>query len=119
MTVVRHWGAVMEWRAHAPLAEAEGLDPAAIEAIRTGEAPKFAEDAEAVVYGFCTEVLSTHRASAPTYAAALVLLGEEGLTDLLGVMGYYALVSYTLNVFEMEPPGSEDQWSGAIKSAPG
>jgi len=31
-------------------------------------------------------------------------LGEAGLVDLVGVVGYYGLVSMTLNVFEVALP---------------
>ena len=70
-----------------------------------GAAPDFADSAEATVHAFCTEVLTTREAEDNTYAAALDLLGEEGLVDLVGLMGYYCLVSFTLKVFRIEPPG--------------
>ena len=105
LAVARFWGAGFEWAAHAPIAESEGLDPAVIEAIRVGAAPDFADPAEEAVHAFCVEVLTAREAGDATYAAALDLLGEEGLVDLVGLMGYYCLVSFTLNVFRIEPPG--------------
>ena len=54
---------------------------------------------------FCTEVLTTREAGDETYRAALDLLGDAGLIDLVGLRGYYCLVSFTLNVFRIEPPG--------------
>lgn len=105
LTVARYWEAGYEWNAHAPIAESEGLASGTIDAIRAGDAPEFSDDAEAVVHAFCTEVLTTREAGDDTYRAALDLLGEEGLVDLVGLMGYYCLVSFTLNVFRIEPPG--------------
>ena len=105
LVVARYWGAGFEWAAHAPIAESEGLDPAVIEAVRVGAAPDFADPAEAAVHAFCMEVLTAHEAVDATYAAALDLLGDEGLVDLVGLMGYYCLISFTLNVFRIEPPG--------------
>jgi len=105
LTVARHWGASYEWNAHAPIAESEGLDAAVIEAIRAASPPPFSDSAEAAVHAFCVEVLDTRRACDATYRAALDLLDEEGLVDLVGLMGYYCLISFTLNVFEIEPPG--------------
>lgn len=105
LTVARHWGAAYEWNAHVPLAEGEGLKSETIEAIRTGGTPDFGDAAEAQVHAFCVEVLTTRKASDSTYRATLELLGEEGLIDLVGLMGYYCLVSFTLNVFEIDPPG--------------
>ena len=105
LVVARHWGAGYEWAAHAPIAESEGLASATVESIRVGAAPDFEDPAEAAVHAFCTEVLTASEAGDATYAAALDLLGEEGLVDLVGLMGYYCLVSFTLNVFRIEPPG--------------
>mgnify|MGYP006966939324 FL=1 len=31
-------------------------------------------------------------------------MGEQGVVDLVGVLGYYVLVAMTLNVFEMPLP---------------
>ncbi len=105
LTVARHWEAGYEWNAHAPIAESEGLASGVIEAIRVGHTPDFSDGAEKVVHAFCTEVLTTRQAGDGIYAKALDLLGDEGLVDLVGLMGYYCLVSFTLNVFRIEPPG--------------
>ena len=105
LTVARYWGAGYEWVAHAPIAESEGLPAGVIESIRVGAAPDFTDPAEATVHAFCMEVLTAHEARGETYGAALDLLGDEGLVDLVGLMGYYCLVSFTLNVFRIEPPG--------------
>ena len=34
------------------------------------------------------------------------MLGELGMVELVGVLGYYCLVSLTLNTFELGLPGS-------------
>jgi 4-carboxymuconolactone decarboxylase len=42
-----------------------------------------------------------------------VVLGEAGIIDLVGIAGYYSLVSMTLNVFEVMPPDGEPIEMGA------
>src|SRR5499433_2213506 len=61
ITIGAYWQAAFEWYAHAPLAQKAGIDPAAIEAIRTGKSPKFSRDDEAALHGFAHELLNTHR----------------------------------------------------------
>ncbi len=34
-------------------------------------------------------------------------LGDAAMVELVGILGYYALISMTLNVFRMLPPESE------------
>jgi len=42
-----------------------------------------------------------------TYDRAQVMLGDRGVVDLVGIVGYYCLVSVTLNVFDMPLPDAE------------
>ncbi|MEI7925916.1 MAG: carboxymuconolactone decarboxylase family protein, partial [Chloroflexota bacterium] len=59
------------------------------------------------VYVFVNEYLQTHRVSDATYDRAKAALGENGVVDLVGIVGYYCLVSMTLNVFEVALPAGE------------
>jgi 4-carboxymuconolactone decarboxylase len=101
------WKANYEWFAHAPLAIKAGIDPAAIEAIRTNATPKFEKTDEQAVYDFARELLTTRRVSPPTFERAKKELGETGVIDLVGIIGYYGLVSVTLNAFELPLPDGE------------
>ena len=47
-----------------------------------------------------------HRIEAATYAAAEAAFGEEGLIELVTTIGYYCVVSLTLNAFEVPLPES-------------
>ena len=92
------WSSQYEWYAHKTLALDAGLNPAVIDDLQAGRRPtKMAAD-ETVVYEFCTELRNTRRVSDRTFRAAIDLLGERGVMDLIALMGYYDLVSMTLNV---------------------
>ncbi len=41
------------------------------------------------------------------YGKAIEMLGEKGVVELVGLLGYYTLVSMTLNTFEVELPEGE------------
>lgn len=101
------WKANYEWYAHAPLAIKAGVDPAAIEAIRTGGTPTFTKSDEQVIYDFATELVRTRRVSPATFERAKKELSETGVIDLVGIIGYYSLVSVTLNAFELPVPEGE------------
>jgi len=83
---------------------AAGLDPAVAAAIAEGRRPASMQADEAVVYDFCTELRANRNVSDATLAAALDLLGEQGVIDLIAVGGYYDVVSMTLNVAEVPLP---------------
>jgi 4-carboxymuconolactone decarboxylase len=102
--VGRHFKAQYEFYAHARLAKEAGLAPAIIEAVRTRATPPFTREAERIVYDFVSEYLETNRVAATNYKRTVDAFGEQGVVDLVGVCGYYMLVSMTLNVFEMPLP---------------
>lgn len=105
----KHFRAQFEFWAHARLAQQAGLPDDIIEAVRLGKTPRFRRDVERVVYDVVTEYFATNRVSNATYKRAVATLGEQGLVDLVGVVGYYSLVSITLNVFQMELPAGEKE----------
>lgn len=101
----RFWLSEYEWQQHKPFAIEAGLSEDVIESLRVGETPK-TEDAEIqIVYEFASELLASKQVSQPVYERAVNLLGRETVVDLVGVLGYYTLISMTINVFEVEPPG--------------
>jgi 4-carboxymuconolactone decarboxylase len=103
------WKANYEWYAHAPLAIKAGIDPAAIEAIRVGSTPKLTKSDEQAIYDFAKELVTTKRVSSATFERAKKELGLTSVIDLVGIIGYYSLVSVTLNAFEMPLPEGETE----------
>ena len=94
----RHWTSHYEWYAHRRAAANQGLNPAFIEAIAAGKRPTGMAADEEAVYNFCTELLTNKQVSDATFQAAKDKFGERGVVDLIGVTGYYQLVSMLLNV---------------------
>ena len=101
IVVGRHMRAAFEFTAHAPLAIQGGLGADIVDAIRIGATPEFINADERVVHSFAKELLERHRVSDTTYQAALTLFGEQAVVELVALLGYYSLVSLTLNAFEV------------------
>ena len=57
-----------------------------------------------MAWDFCNELMRTHGVSDATYADAVALLGERGLIDLIGLVGYFTTVSMVMNVARTPPP---------------
>ena len=104
LTMAAWWQASFEWWAHHPIALKAGLDAGIAEQIRLGEVPVFIQPDESVVYRFVCELLQTRRVPDALYQEAIEVLGTDGVVDLVGITGYYTLISMTINVFEIEPP---------------
>ena len=107
LCTARLWKAQYEWFAHAPMALKAGVKPKVIEDLRKGRAPASAPKDERAVYAFVQELYKTRRVSSPTYKRVRAFLSDAAMVELVGILGYYALISMTLNVFAMLPPEGE------------
>ena len=94
----RSWSSQFEWYAHRRYALDAGLSAGIVDAVAGGKRPSGMQPDEEAVYNFCQELLNTKNVSDATFQAAIGKLGERGVVDLIGVMGYYHLVSMLLNV---------------------
>jgi 4-carboxymuconolactone decarboxylase len=107
IVTARFWKSQYEFFAHARMAATAGVSDAVIEAVRVGEEPPYQDQRQQAIWQFVTEYLQTHRVSDATYERAKTALTERGVVDLVGIVGYYGLVSMTLNVFEVSLPAGE------------
>lgn len=98
LMAARHWTQQYEWHAHAPHALKAGLKSAIIEAIAEGRRPTGMADDEEIVHDLVTELLVNKGVSDPTYARAKKRFGEGGVVELIGVVGYYAMLAMVMNV---------------------
>jgi len=96
--VARHVSNQFEWAMHAPLAIRAGVAPEAIEALRQGATPRPLAPDEQDAFDFVHELLAAHGVSDPTYRAALARWGERGVVELTTLAGYFAMVSWLMNV---------------------
>ncbi len=94
----RFWTVQYEWNAHRRAAAQAGVSEDTIQAIANGKRPAKLQPDEEVVYNFGTELLKNHSVSDATYAAAVKLLGEKGVVDMISEMGYYQLVAMLQDV---------------------
>ena len=80
LITARHWTQHYEWSAHSAIAERAGLSPDIIAAVADGRRPRQMAEDETAVYDFCMELLQTQGVSDPTYAQAVSLFEEKGLS---------------------------------------
>ena len=114
LMTARFWTAHYEWWAHKPCAMEAGLSAALIQDIAHRRPPQFENDDEETVYAFVDALLNCHKVPEDTYKATAGRLGEKAVVELIGILGYYALISMTTNCFEIEvPDGSVSELSCA------
>lgn len=104
LATARVWSSEYEWWAHKKIAIEAGIAPTVIESVRRREQPDFEHEDEAVVHDFAIELHRDRTVSEATYRRAVAQLGEERTVDLVGLLGYYTLISMTINVFAVSLP---------------
>jgi 4-carboxymuconolactone decarboxylase len=104
LTTAHHWKAQYEWAAHDPQALRAGVTRKTIEDLRNGREPRSAPKDERAIYAFIKELYRTGRAGDRNYKAVRAIIGDAGMVELVGLLGYYSLVAMTLNVFRMPVP---------------
>lgn len=114
ITIGAWWRSGFEWHVHAPIAREAGIDADQIERIRIGEAAAFERSDEAAVHAFTRELLDTRQVGDATYATALAELGETAVVELVGIIGYYTLISATINVFRVPVPSGHPEPFGDL-----
>ena len=111
----RRWSQEYEWYVHAADARTAGLPDDVIQAVAEGRRPEKMTDDQEIVYEFGRELNDNHGVTDRTYARAVTRFGEQGVMDLVGVNGFYSLISMALNVGRTPlPPGV----APALKATP-
>jgi len=101
------WRAQYEWFAHVPMALKAGMPQAVIDDLHAGRKPAGAAEDQQAIYDFVQELYETRRVSDETYKRLHGFLGDKAMVEFVGILGYYVLISMTLNVFHMLPPATE------------
>jgi 4-carboxymuconolactone decarboxylase len=97
LVTARHWSQEVEWAIHAPIAIREGINESVVQAIGLNQKPKFTQADEQLVFDFTVQSLVDKRINDATWAEAIALFGEHGAVDLLGIVGYYTMLSVLMN----------------------
>ena len=108
LTTARIWDAGFEWQAHVPHALSGGVDSLVIDSLGADQTPDFANEDEEIVYRVTREINTTRQLSNETYNQVIKVLGVDATVDLIGLLGYYALISMTIKAFNI--PSIEDEF---------
>jgi 4-carboxymuconolactone decarboxylase len=104
LLTARHWHQAVEWSIHAPIARHEGIRQEVLDAIAQDTEPSYDREDERLVHAVAQQTLRERRVSDATWAEAVRTFGEHGAIDLLGIVGYYTLLSFVMNGAQTPSP---------------
>jgi 4-carboxymuconolactone decarboxylase len=105
LVMTGRWHSAYPTAAHEKRGREVGLPAAAVEALVAGQPTSFADAREQVVYEMATALAGGRLVPQGLYDRAVGLLGHEGITDVIVLMGYYTAVSLTMNFYAV-PAGT-------------
>ncbi len=93
---------VYEWSGWVHWALEAGLPQETVDAIRERRTPPHPTPEDSLVMDFCAQLMTgSHRVNDATYKAALDHFGTQGVVELVTTLGYFAMIAYPLNAFEI------------------
>ncbi|MEH2304430.1 carboxymuconolactone decarboxylase family protein [Nostoc sp.] len=107
LTVGAAFGARYELYAHEITAEEVGLSHSQIATLAAGNCPSEFNDEEAIAYDVARVLTTGHILPASTYARAHEVLGQEGVGELVFLIGGYCLIATLLNAFDVPVPETD------------
>lgn len=104
ITAAREIEARYEWQAHEPIARREGAREEAIEAVRARATADSLTSRESNVVEVVRVLCRDNAIPDALFERALADLGKERLVELVALSGYYRMIGFVLNSFEVELP---------------
>jgi 4-carboxymuconolactone decarboxylase len=109
LVTASHWDQQVEWSIHVPIALREGIAQPVVTAIAHRRTPVFSQADERLVYEVSRQLLEDKHVDDATWATAVSQLGEQGVVDLTGIVGYYTMLSMVMNAAQTPPPPGCDE----------
>lgn len=104
IVTAKRWNSQLEWHVHAAAALKAGLPETVVASILAGEPPHFEDVSDAEIYAYARELQLTGAVGEATYRAIADRWGALGVVELTTLIGYYTLVSMTLNAHHIPLP---------------
>ena len=104
LTAVRFWDAKYPWAVQVRASLVAGVGQDVIDAINERRDPGLPDARERMAHEMAKQLTGTHRLTDQTYMDAEKLFGEDDLVSLIGLVGFFGMVSTTANAIDATPP---------------
>jgi 4-carboxymuconolactone decarboxylase len=102
LTVAARSQSEFEWQSHYAIAKSLGIADDIVDAIRAGREPLAITDAvERAVVAASTSLIADSDLGEVEFAELVELIGEDGVIELVVLVGYYELLARLLRVFKV------------------
>jgi 4-carboxymuconolactone decarboxylase len=104
LVIARHFEAEYVFRVHGREAEEAGLARDVVTAIGAKTAPPLADPRERAVYRAAAALCAGAPVPQDVFDSADAALGQQGIADVLALLGYYTSVAFVTKFYAVPPP---------------
>ena len=98
LVTAREMDCVYVWTAHEPAAQRAGLQQEIIDIVKYRRPVTKLAEKDAVIVQLGRDAIGKHKVSSDTFARAVQQFGNQGLVNIVALMGDYAATTMLLNV---------------------
>jgi 4-carboxymuconolactone decarboxylase len=98
LVTAREMDCVYVWTAHEPAARKAGLQQEIIDIVKNRRPVTKLAEKDAVIVQLGRDAIGKHKVSSETFARAVQQFGNQGLVNIVALMGDYAATTMLLNV---------------------
>jgi 4-carboxymuconolactone decarboxylase len=104
LVVAAYWGSRFEWFWHERLARQLGIDEIQLARLKAREAVGFDDPVEQVAHQLAFALLERRDVDDGLHARAVRILGHAAVADLIGLIGLYTMVAFTIDFYRVPVP---------------
>ena len=106
LVVAAFWGSRFEWFWHERLARQLGLDDDQLAGLQARRPVRFDDAVEQTAYDVAFAMMERREIDDALHARAVERLGHAAVADLVGLIGLYTMVAFTLDFYRVPVPES-------------
>jgi 4-carboxymuconolactone decarboxylase len=104
LVVAAHWGSRFEWFWHERLARQLGLEEEQLARLKVKQPVDLDDPVERVAYELAFAMLERRDVDDDLYARAVRILGHAMVADLIGLIGLYTMVAFSIDFHRVPVP---------------
>jgi 4-carboxymuconolactone decarboxylase len=108
LVVAAYWGSAFEWFWHERLSRQLGLTEAQLDGLKKREPVRFEDPKEQAAYDLAYALMERRNVDDELYARAVDVLGHGLVSDLVGLIGLYTMVAFSLDFYRVPVPDNVD-----------
>lgn len=104
LVVAAYWNSAFEWFWHERLGSELGLTSEQLATLKVRQFTRFDNEIEQAAYDLAVGLMEKRNVDDELHQRAIQVLGHQGVSDLVGLIGLYTMVAFSLDFYRVPVP---------------